>query len=126
MKQFFRFGLVGTLGFLTDATILVVLVHLCHIHPLAARPFSFLTANFATWWCNRHFTFSPNPKRKIHHEWMRYFSVNGIGAVINLGIYSLLIIYDHRWLSLPIIALAIASIVAMVFNYFSSKYFAFS
>jgi putative flippase GtrA len=50
---------------------------------------------------------------------------NGVGAGINLSCYTLLIFSKIKYFSSPLIALAIASLIAMTFNFLASKYFVF-
>ena len=125
MQVLIYFALVGGLGFLTDATTLWLLIHFTALHPVAARPLSFLVASIVTWYGNRRFTFAVKKTDKKLQEWLRYLVVNSFGAIFNLGIYTILVLHGSGWIARPLLALTIASILAMFLNFFASKYLAF-
>ncbi|MDO8954803.1 MAG: GtrA family protein [Gammaproteobacteria bacterium] len=123
--QFFRFGLVGGIGFIVDAGILALFIYGLHCNAIKSRLVSFLIAVTVTWAFNRYFTFNANNSQKLK-EWFRYFLANGIGGLLNLGLYSLLVIYGYGLFQKPLIALVIGSIAGMFFNFFMSKRYVFS
>ncbi len=123
-----RFGIVGTVGFLTDAAVLQALVSLAGWGPLPARLVSFTIAMHVTWLLNRHFTFAESgegPGTSLLSSLGRYIVVSLAGAGINVGTYTLLVLLSTDMARHPIIPLAVGSGVAMVFNYLGSKHFAF-
>ena len=122
MKQFIFFGIVGTIGFIVDASILLYLVHIENFSIIFARTLSFIVAVFATWILNRYFTFSNKIKKSSKSkEYIKYLSVQTAGAGVNLLIFFSLIYIFEPLKNILIIPLAIASIVAMFFNYFMIK-----
>ena len=120
---FLKFIVVGGIGFLTEATVLSVLVSLFGVDPITARCVSFPTAVTVTWLLNRIFSFrSRNPRGR---ESARYFLVQTIGAAINLSVFLVFtmtfpVLYRH-----PVIPLAIGSIAALLFNFHFSNKFVF-
>jgi putative flippase GtrA len=124
-RQLAFFSVAGAAGFLVDGAILLTLIKVLHLHPIAGRVFSFMAAVSVTWYLNRTLTFTRPTGRSLLNEGLRYLSSNGVGALLNFSIYSLLVLFSGNILSQPIFALVIASGVAMFFNFFASKYFAF-
>jgi putative flippase GtrA len=120
LRQFLRFCIVGTLGFLVDAGVLQGLVTVAQVNPYAARVASFLVAASFTWWLNRRFTFAV-PHRATHSEWARYVTLMTLGALVNYAAYAISITMSdvvrvHLWLGV-----AIGSIAGLGINYASSR-----
>jgi putative flippase GtrA len=118
-----RFLLVGAVGFVVDAVVLLLLVDGMGMSRLWARIPSLLVAITVTWWLHRHFTFSwardVAPSRR---EWLRFVFANAVGNGLNLVIYWVLIaLFD--WRILP--ALAAASVAAAGINYAMSARWVF-
>jgi putative flippase GtrA len=116
---------VGAIGFLVDASILTVLVTGLGWGHYGARAISFATAVTVTWYLNRRWTFAKRACSDRRREYSRYFIVQAIGAVINLGVYSLCIELYSPLAAVPIVPLAIGAGIAMIFNFLASRYFAF-
>lgn len=123
MKQFIKFGVVGTAGFIVDASILLVCSSIFEFDIPSSRLISFLCAVFVTWILNRNFTFSKQEELKKKKEYTLYLIIQIIGALINYSIFITLINMEQFFKEYLIIPLAIASIVAMFFNFFISKKF---
>lgn len=124
-SQFLRFGLVGVVGFVVDAGVLQALVTLAGWGPIAARLVAVPTAVFATWLLNRTITFPESHGGPALRSLVRYAAVSAAGAGVNFCVYSALVVSSASMAALPILPLAIASIVALVVNYLGSKHFAF-
>ena len=122
-SQFLGFAAVGAVGFVIDAGILTVLMSVMGWGAYGARAISFATAVTATWWLNRRAVFRPTetPKR----EYSSYILVQIIGALINLGVFVLLIESAPPLLDWPVIPLAIGAVAGMIFNFFASRHFVF-
>ena len=121
-RTFWRFCLVGAGGFGVDAGLLAVFHHGVGLDAFTARLVSILVAVTVTWQLNRWFTFAVRVHRSVR-EWTRYAVVNGAGAALNYLVYSALL------LSVPIAplaALAVASAVALGFNYLGSALLVFA
>ena len=119
------FALVGVFGFTVDAGILSLLHSALSIDIIPARFASFLTAVTCTWWLNRNRTFYDIKNAEMMREWGRYTIVNGAGGAINMGIFFWLIDRYTLFSEFPLLSLAVASAIAMVFNFIASKYIAF-
>ena len=113
---FARFFTVGTIGFLTDGGILQVGISLAHLSPLVARIPSFSIAVIVTWWLNRDFTFR-TPEKSFRESFPSYLLSNAVGLAINFGVYAAAVLMHF----MPFLALAVASIVAMFFNFAMAK-----
>ena len=118
--------MVGGIGFVIDAGILSMLVHGFGNDPLSSRLVSFPCALTATWYLNRRITFSHLASNNPRQEWMRYVMVGVAGNLINLIVYTVLVRLSQTMYIYPEAALAIASVVAMIFNYLGSSRYAFS
>jgi len=118
-----RFALVGGLGFLVDASVLTLLVNGLDKNHFSARAVSFALAVTVTWLANRRWTFEPTEHRG--KEYAGYITTQIIGAVINLGIYVLLIQLLPQLAKLPVIPLACGALVALIFNFFTARRFVF-
>jgi putative flippase GtrA len=123
--EFTRFLAVGVAGFAVDGGLLAILTSLVGVPVLAARLVSFFIAVTVTWLLNRRLTFRHRASRRRIAEWWRYVTVNGIGGVINLVIFATLI-WVVPWLNAnPLMAFAIASAIALIFNFLGSRAIAF-
>jgi putative flippase GtrA len=125
MSRFMRFGLVGALGFVVDAGVMQLLVSFAGMGAIESRAVSIPTAVFATWLLNRSFTFGKTSEDPALASLLRYAAVSAGGATINFLVYTALVLASSTLAAWPMIPLAIASIVALVFNYLGSKHFAF-
>jgi len=122
MKKLFWFAIAGSVGFVVDAGLLMLLLHFTSIGPFGARAISIPSAMLATWFFNRSFTFEKS-SQSLAVEGFRYGSVGVVSALINYGIYSGLLI------SIPILrptfALIMASAAATAFSFFGYSRFVF-
>ncbi|MEA3289167.1 MAG: GtrA family protein [Campylobacterota bacterium] len=118
MRSFLTFGIVGSVGFIADASILLYLVEILNTNITPARFISFICAVFVTWILNRYFTFSDSEKKyKKHKEYFIYLTIQSIGALINFTVFFTLIALYENLEKILIVPLAIGSIAALVFNF---------
>ena len=120
-----RFGLVGTVGVVVDGGVLQLLVTFGGWGPMAARLVSFPLAVLATWWLNRQFTFAGQDGRGLLASLVRYVAVSIVGTAVNFGVYTSLVFGSAAMAARPLVPFAIASVLALAFNYLGSKHFAF-
>lgn len=123
IRKVSSFAVVGAIGFVTDAGLLLVAMHGLGWGPVASRALSFPTAVAITWMLNRTITFdvSARPRSLIAWEYVRYFVVQTVGGLVNFFIYVLLLDLHRAFRAAPVLALAIASAMAMFVNYSASK-----
>ncbi len=119
-----RFALVGTVGFAVDGGLLQMLVW-SGWGPITARAISFPVAVLATWWLNRSITFRGQDEGPLWASLLRYVAVSIVGTAVNFGVYTSLVLGSAAMAAQPIVPFAIASVIALVFNYLGSKHFAF-
>jgi putative flippase GtrA len=111
--QFLRFCIVGCIGFIIDASIVLGGVTY------------FGTAATATWKFNRRFTFPHNLNRRLHREWSYYVTANAIGGIANYIVYIVCLLYFQDIDNRIIIGVAAGSAVGLAFNFSASKWWVF-
>ena len=119
MQQYFRFLIVGSIGFVLDAGLLFLLIQF-GFSPVLARIPAISTAVIVTWLLNRQLTFRVDAP-KSHAEALRYIVVAAVSALLNFAVYTVLIIAGI-W---PVLAVAISSIALLFFSFHFYKRFAF-
>ncbi len=121
-----KFVVTGAVGFAVDAGVLTLLVAVLDWGPIVSRAISFPVALCITWLLNRVWTF----KRTDQHYFLqsiRYGIVQVCGAGVNLAAYAVLIASGPSILArVPVIGLALASMLAMLVTYLGSRYWAFA
>jgi putative flippase GtrA len=120
-EQFFKFGIIGFVGFIVDAAFLYVGIDALGLGRVAAGFFSFPFAVTATWVGNRLFTFrdaSPMPAAK---QLAKFAFICAIGLLFNRGTYSLLVTFVPFVYRYPVIGLLAGTSAGMFFNFFASK-----
>ena len=120
-SQFFWFGIVGIAGFIIDAGVLDAVVHYLETDPLSGRFVSFLTAATTTWWLNRKLTFRRRDKLTIS-EWATYVALMTIGAVVNFGVFLVMVGLLGYTRPILIAAVAAGSLSGMCVNFFSARW----
>jgi putative flippase GtrA len=121
MREVMSFLAVGSAGFMIEAIILTGLTHFAGWSPWYARVPSFITAVLATWALNRRHTF---PDRGLQHRSLEaffYMAIQSGGALINLTIFSAVLILFPQLTPYPVIALAAGSVGGLVSNYLLSS-----
>lgn len=122
-QRLVRFAFVGGVGFLVDATILTLLVNGMGYGHYASRVVSFTLAVTVTWLLNRRWVFQAgSPTRR---EYSGYFVVQLSGAVINLGVYVLLIELVPQLAAIPVLPLAAGAAVALLSNFLLAQRFVY-
>jgi putative flippase GtrA len=124
-SQFLRFGIVGTIGFIADASMLTFLLSVTGLGFYLGRLVSFLFAASITWALNRYYTFRDRSKRGRMRQWGRFVLVNTGGGLVNYGVYSALILGDDLFRDWPVLAVAAGSIAGLMVNFLGSKFLVF-
>jgi putative flippase GtrA len=122
--RFLRFALVGVAGFLVDAAVVAVLIRVLAIGPYQARIGSYLFAVSTTWWLNRRFTFRST--RPPARELATFILTNAFGAMVNLAVYAAIIAWFGSGGWIPVIAVAIGSLMGLCINFLLSSKIVFS
>ncbi|MDD5403900.1 MAG: GtrA family protein [Sulfuricella sp.] len=120
MNQFFRFCVVGAVGFVIDAGILQSLVSGIGANPYLARIISFLVAASATWLMNRRYTFEVE-HAATHSEWVRYVALMVLGAVVNYGAFAISITAWSLARAQPWLGVAVGSVAGLGINFMTSR-----
>jgi putative flippase GtrA len=122
--RFFRFAIVGVIGFGVDAGVVAALIRVLAVDAYQARICSYFFAAATTWWLNRRFTFhSASPPAR---EFLTFLLANAFGALINLGVYSAIIAWRGSGGWIPVIAVAIGSLAGLFTNFFLSSKLVFA
>ncbi len=116
------FVLSGSIAFCVDAGILEILVTGFGVHKLTARVVSLSFAHVAGWLSHRRFTFRLSTP-PTWREFLRYAGVQYTIALLNYGIFALIVLLKPD--IEPLYALAASSGVAMLFSYFGIRFGAF-
>ena len=125
IREFPRFLIVGTCGFLVDAGVLGLCVHLFDFNPYWARIPSFAIAVTLTWYLNYRWAFEDKSGRGKIVSFGRYLVVQSAGITINFSVYTASLYYSPYLFELPEFAIALASIVALLFNYLGLRRWVF-
>lgn len=127
-SRLLQYTLVGSVGFLLDAGILTLLAQFCDFNVYFSRLVSFSCAMSATWYLNRRFTFAflTSGKEASLGEYGRYSTVQVIGALINLIVFTAVILIYPALQSIPVIPLAIGALFGLIFNFVGSRFWVFA
>ncbi len=113
-SRLLKFLIVGGVGFVTDAGVLMLLLGFSGADPFTARLIAIAITLQVTWALNRRFTFEKS-SRHAAVENMRYSGVGIATSLFNYLIYSGLIVFVPS--IPPVAALTIGSACATVFSY---------
>lgn len=119
--RFFKFGLIGTLGFVVDSAVLMLCTEMLKLDPYTGRIISYLAAATCTWAGNRFFTFKDRPQASAGKQWGLFVAVNALGFAINYGTYALLLETVEAVRAFPVWGVAAGAIAGMFFNYAASS-----
>ena len=125
ISEIVRFGISGVAGFVVDAGIVVIFTRELGLGPIVAQVIAFSVAVTVTWLINRHWTFAEHASDNWLYEWTRYVAANSVGAVVNNGIYAILVLTVVLFSKTPVLAVAAGSMAGMGFNFASSKLMVF-
>lgn len=124
LRQFWRFGIAGGIGFVIDVLVLYIAIALgSGVFP--GRAISFLCATFATWQVNRNFAFAASRTISAWAEWWRYVLAVLGGGLVNYLLFSLAVATLPPSPLLPMVSVAIGSVGGMVVNFISTKVLVF-
>ena len=114
------FSLAGVAGFLVDAGVVWVLTR-AGVGPIMAQAVAFTMAVTVTWLLNRRFTFAHHASPNWLREWLHYVAANSVGALVNNGVYALLVLTMAMFSKEPVLAVVSGSLAGLVFNFTASR-----
>ena len=124
IRELFRFAVVGTVGFATEAAVVFALIGWGR-EPHAVRLISVPVAVCATWWLNRIWTFASGKDTSPRQQLTLYFGVQEIASGGNLAGYSASLSTIAPTPTYALAALAAGSIAGMGINFLGSRRFVF-
>lgn len=113
----------GTLAFAVDAVVLHMLTAGMGLDPISARAFAISVAMVVGWLTHRRFTFDVKGPLSIR-EFFSFAAVAWTSAALNYVVYTALLAIDPDLA--PLVALVIASMIAMLFSYIGMRYGVFT
>ena len=123
-SRFLRFAAVGGAGFFVNEAALWAAINILSLGKYGGGVFAFLCAVTFTWWGNRVLTFraqAAHGARAILREWVTFVLANGVGFLVNFGVYAALIGFAPAPFDSPYLALACGTVAGLVFNFTLSK-----
>lgn len=139
LERFIKFMVVGAIGAVVDFGTYNLLNELAQLPPEASGTISFVLAICSNFAWNRYWTYPDSRSKPILHQFVQFFIVNVLGIVIRLPIIALtrnpFAQIAERLLSLETtvartlgnnIALAVAVIIVMFWNFFVNRFWTYS
>lgn len=123
-QEFLRFGVVGTVGFLVDTSVLYGMLAL-GAGLYGGRALSYVAGATTTWLLNRIWTFRDRGGGPVHQQWALFLAVNLGGFVLNYGTYATLVTFVPLVAAYPVLGVAAGSIAGMFSNFFLSRQIVF-
>ena len=120
LTQVLKFAAVGGLGFVIDACVLYVLVSF-GTNAFIARIISFGVAVCVTWYANSRWTFNATRASLSRMHMIAYFALQTFSALVNFGVYTMVILQIGITPLNSVIALACGSAVGMVLNFVGAR-----
>lgn len=117
--QFLRFGVVGTIGFVIDASTVYALRGLLGL--IGAGMVSYFVAASANWAMNRAWTFRGKGSGPAHRQWLLFLIANLLGLALNRGTYAALVLEIPLCAGQPVLAVAAGSVAGMFANFILSR-----
>ncbi len=117
------FGLIGLSGVVVDLTVLSLLLYA--VSAYLARAVAIGCAMTWNFYWNRQLTFSKSRRRHVLHQYVLFVMSCSVGALIDMGVFSLLYANIAIFTAIPQLAAMIGILCGAVFNFLMSKYVAF-
>ena len=124
-RQFLSFSVIGTIGFLVDASMLYAAMHLLGAGLYSGRVVSYLAAATTTWALNRRYTFRPQRSPNMVAEWARFLVANAVGGLVNYSTYAALVATQPTVAEHPALGVAVGSLAGLALNFCLSRYLVF-
>jgi putative flippase GtrA len=133
-ERFFKFLVVGTIGFIVDFGILTLLVEVFGLIPVVANTFSFSAAVLSNFTLNRYWTYPDSRSKRRRVQLLQFAVVSVIGLIINNTILVVTQTPFQRLLEMIhapenirgyIPAKMLATIVVLFWNFFVNRYWTY-
>jgi putative flippase GtrA len=118
LRHYGGFVMAGTLAFVTDVAVLALLTGPLGISPFLARLLSISVAMVVSWWINRTVSFQRRDGPSLK-EFGRFAGVAWTANSFNYLVFSAILLV--RPPTSETLAVAIASVAAMVLSYFGMR-----
>ena len=118
-RQFLRFGMIGTGGFIVDTSVLYFLMGVVGLDPYTGRLASWFVAATFTWAMNRRFTFAD--KRPPFRQWLAFLAANAFGGAVNYAVNATLVTFVATVAAVPVLGVAAGAISGLFFNFTAAK-----
>jgi putative flippase GtrA len=133
-ERFFKFLIVGSIGFVVDFGTLTLLIEVFNFPTLVANTCSFSAALVSNFTFNRYWTYPDSRQKKLTAQLGQFGLVNIVGLVINNTLLFLLESpFDSLTTSLGLLggrgyipAKAVATIVVLFWNFFVNRYWTYN
>lgn len=129
IRQFVKFCIVGSSSTLIDFTVANVAYYVLQVRPAAlASVMGFCVAVVNGYFWNSRWTFRDRQRRAVHEEFVRFVTVNIIGALLNYTIVSLVLLLDNqdphpKWVFNG--AKLLATGIVVFWNFFANRHWTF-
>ena len=120
IAQFFRFGLIGGLGFVVDTTLTLLLFD--KFGPVISRLRAFSVAVIVTFILNRTITFVGSKTKTPEAEFGLYLTIQTFGALLNLGVFLGLLSIGPELKIWLFGYLIVSSAIGMIWNFVLCKW----
>lgn len=133
-ERFFKFLVVGTIGFIVDFGILTLLVEVFGFRPVVANTFSFSAAVLSNFTFNRYWTYPDSRSKRRRVQLLQFAVVSILGLIINNTILVLTQTPFQRLLETIgapenirgyIPAKILATVVVLFWNFFVNRYWTY-
>lgn len=139
-SRFLRFAVVGIIGAVVDFGVFNLLTSFLRVRPVYASMLSFAAAVCSNFIWNRYWTYPDSRSKRISQQIVQFAIISVIGLAIRTPIFVNLeapLIQFFDFLHLPFVslsptflghnlALAIAVLVVMFWNFFINRYWTYS
>lgn len=138
-SRFLRFAVVGAVGAVVDFGSYTILHNLLGVNAVLASVLSFMAAIVSNFTWNRLWTYPDSRSKQVSKQLVQFTVVSGVGLAIRTPLFALLVEpLNQLFYKLPSIpflpddflgdkvALAIAVIVVMFWNFFANRYWTYS
>ena len=119
-KQLFRFGIVGTLAFIIDYSVMVFSKEVLNLYVLIAVALGFLISVIFNYWASVKFVFTVKQNRSKTKEFIIFVVLSAIG----LGLTEISMWFGIEVLKINYMIVKIfVSIIVTIFNFVTRKLF---